>query len=54
MSLKEIARLSGTSISTVSRVLNQPDYHCQNPELKNASGRSPEKCIMYRIPLPNI
>lgn len=34
MSLKEIARLAGASISTVSRVLNQPDYHCANPELQ--------------------
>ena len=35
MSLKEIARLSGASISTVSRVLNHPDYHCSNPELQS-------------------
>lgn len=34
MSLKEIAKLTGASVSTVSRVLNQPDYHCQNPELQ--------------------
>lgn len=34
MSLKEIARLTGASVSTVSRVLNHPDYHCQNPELQ--------------------
>lgn len=35
MSLKEIARLAGTSVSTVSRVLNQPDYKCKNPELES-------------------
>ena len=34
MSLKEIAHRAGTSVSTVSRVLNQPDYKCKNPELK--------------------
>lgn len=33
MSLKEIARLSGTSASTVSRVLNHPEHRCNNPEL---------------------
>ena len=35
MSLKEIARIAGTSVSTVSRVLNQPDYKCKNPELES-------------------
>lgn len=33
MSLKRIAELTGASVSTVSRVLNQPDYHCQNEKL---------------------
>ena len=33
MSLKEIARLAGTSVSTVSRVLNNPAHHCNNPGL---------------------
>lgn len=33
MSLKKIAELTGASISTISRVLNQPDYHCQNEEM---------------------
>lgn len=33
MSLKQIAELAGTSISTVSRVLNNPDHNCNNPEL---------------------
>ena len=32
MSLKEIARITGTSVSTVSRVLNQPDYKCKSPK----------------------
>jgi len=35
MSLKEISRLSGASVSTVSRVLNQPDYRCSDPALQN-------------------
>lgn len=35
MSLKEIARIAGTSVSTVSRVLNQPDYKCKSPELES-------------------
>ena len=30
MSLKEIAHRAGTSVSTVSRVLNHPDYKCKN------------------------
>ena len=33
MSLKKIARLSGTSVSTVSRVLNDPDHCCNTPGL---------------------
>ncbi len=33
MSLKEIARITGASPATVSRVLNNPDYQCQNPAL---------------------
>ena len=34
MSLKEIARRAGTSVSTVSRVLNQENYHCSDQELE--------------------
>ena len=34
MSLKKIAEMTGTSISTVSRVLNRPDYHCHNAEME--------------------
>lgn len=34
MSIKEIARLCKTSTATVSRVLNNPDYKCADPELK--------------------
>lgn len=34
MSLKDIARLSGTSIATVSRVLNGSDYHCKDAGLE--------------------
>ncbi len=33
MSLKRIAEMTGTSIATVSRVLNHPDYHCQDRAL---------------------
>lgn len=33
MSLKEIAKLTGTSISTVSRVLNDPNHTCNDPKL---------------------
>lgn len=33
MSLKKIARMSGTSVATVSRVLNNPDYQCQDRNL---------------------
>lgn len=33
MSLKKIAELTGTSISTVSRVLNQPGHTCHDPRL---------------------
>ncbi|MCD8356386.1 MAG: LacI family transcriptional regulator [Clostridia bacterium] len=34
MSMKEIARMCGTSVATVSRVLNNPDYKCADPKLK--------------------
>lgn len=33
MSLKKIAELAGTSVSTVSRVLNNPEHTCNNREL---------------------
>ena len=33
MSLKKIAQMSGASVATVSRVLNQPDYQCQDKRL---------------------
>lgn len=33
MSLKEIAQLTGASIATVSRVLNNPSYVCNDPSL---------------------
>lgn len=35
MSLKKIAQLAGTSVSTVSRVLNQPEHRCHNKELSS-------------------
>ena len=33
MSLKKISELTGCSVATVSRVLNNPDYHCQEEGL---------------------
>lgn len=33
MSLKEIAKMTGTSPATVSRVLNHPEHHCNEPGL---------------------
>ena len=33
MSLKQIAELTGTSVSTVSRVLNHPNYVGNDPQL---------------------
>lgn len=33
MSLKEIAKKAGTSVSTVSRVLNHPEHNCNDPVL---------------------
>lgn len=35
MSLKKIAEMTGVSISTVSRVLNNKDYNCASDEVKN-------------------
>ncbi len=35
MSIKEIAKQVGASPSTVSRVLNNPDYKCQTPGLRD-------------------
>ena len=35
MSMKKIAELAGVSISTVSRVLNQPDYKCASSEVRD-------------------
>lgn len=34
MSIKEIARITGSSPSTVSRVLNNPEYRCNKPGLR--------------------
>lgn len=35
MSIKKIADSVGVSPATVSRVLNNPDYHCSSPELRD-------------------
>ncbi|MDO4491179.1 MAG: LacI family DNA-binding transcriptional regulator [Lachnospiraceae bacterium] len=35
MSIKEIAKIAGVSTATVSRVLNNPDYHCQDKEARD-------------------
>jgi DNA-binding LacI/PurR family transcriptional regulator len=34
MSIKKIAEMAGVSISTVSRVLNNPNYHCSSPDVR--------------------
>lgn len=33
--LKKIAEITGVSLSTVSRVLNNPDYRCSSPEIRD-------------------
>jgi len=35
MSVKKIAKQVGTSPATASRVLNNPGYRCQKPELRD-------------------
>lgn len=34
MSIKKIAEKAGVSVSTVSRILNKPDYRCSVPGLR--------------------
>ena len=34
MSIKKIAQMTGASVATVSRVLNQPEYHCRKEGLR--------------------
>lgn len=34
MALKDIARIAGVSVSTASRVLNDPDYRCREPGVR--------------------
>ena len=35
MSLKEIAKVAGTSPATVSRILNDPDHRCSDPSVRD-------------------
>ena len=35
MSLKAIADMAGVSVSTVSRVLNNPDYRCKDIKVRD-------------------
>ena len=35
MSIKKIAERAGVSASTVSRVLNNPNYKCSSPKLRD-------------------
>lgn len=35
MSIKKIAEKAGTSPATVSRVLNNPNYHCSDRKLRD-------------------
>ena len=51
MSLKKIAEMTGVSVSTVSRVLNNKEYNCASPELKNRIWEAAEK--IHYVPNEN-
>lgn len=51
MSLKRIAELTGASAATVSRVLNNPMYRCQDPELTERIRRTARE--LHYVPNSN-
>lgn len=51
MSLKRIAEMTGVSVSTVSRVLNNKNYNCASADLKNKIWAAAEK--IHYVPNEN-